>query len=214
MCAGKSHRNRGNIFRPLKGREGRLAGGCGRRPCSPSSFHSAPLGAPPFRLQHHDTKVSGDFSFHSLFPRTCFSSCLPAENSLLVFFLNLIFSGSEPRSKEEILSSLLGIIPRISHWKCIHNYQSYFFQKVIRTLLSSFLPSLLQACGGAGRGESSRVPLGLQTDQHRTLDKAGGLAHSLAMRIFHVSVRNTNNTFKAINATELPSGSYSLSNLF
>ena len=116
-----------DIFRPLKGREGRLTGGCGRRPCSPSSFHSAPLGAPLFRLQHHDTKVSGDFSFS--LPRTCFSSCLPAENSLLVFFLNLIFSGSEPRSKEEILSSPLGIIPRISHWKCIHNYQSYFFSE-------------------------------------------------------------------------------------
>lgn len=83
-------------------------------------------------------------------PQSC--SFLPTESSQLLFFLNLIFSGSESRSKEEILSSLLGIIPRISHWKCIHNYHNYL-KKIFLVLFSVSFPSSQQAWRGEGRGK-------------------------------------------------------------
>lgn len=143
------NRAKGDILPPLRGRERSLKGKMWGHNLALLSAVSGSFLQLPHLLghQHLGKKVSGDFPLRSLPPTTLPAAPVPllpscTQNPLLLFFLNLIFSGSESRSKEEILSSLLGIIPRLSHWKCIHNYQNYFFET---SFLLSY-PFLFRLC--------------------------------------------------------------------
>lgn len=166
--------NYGTFSQPLKPR--RRGVGTPARP--PLSFSLAPSAAPPPGCPHLGRKVSGDFPLHFLSPRpyqqrhSC--SFLRTKNSLLLFFLNLIFPGSESRSKGEILSSLLGILPRISHWKCIHNYHNYYFLKNLSYSLIRFFS--ISAASLRRNGEE-KLP------EHLCGCRLVGINHVLASRL-------------------------------